>query len=303
MLRNGIIPFVDSLFSSASEVSADSILVDEVLFRSMERHAALLPPIPSLVLQIQGGIENPWVDLRHITRLIRTDPNIAGPVLRLANSVYLRGNQEIVELEEALQRIGMDHLRLIVLALSAKPSSGHPALQFIDSRKHRFHSLLVATVAAHLGRAAGCNARALERLWMAGLLHDQGALLLPILESAAWNVMMRHGANSSTPSSLLTLERQHLPWDHAHVGAAFLLRKWSFPAEIAELVRCWPDPLQAGPDQFLADCVRRADLAAQAVGHCWQPPWSRRFTEEDPGQCLDVLEECLPLVRAILPAG
>ena len=296
---------VSAFSSSLADIQGDpKSVAEEALLRSLERHAALLPPIPSLVMQIQERIDDPWIDLRHLTRLIRTDPNIAGPLLRLANSVFHRGDREIFELEVALQRIGVDVLRMIVLALGAQSASGNTSSSSINGRRFRFHALLVATVATHLGRAAGCGPRSLERLWMAGLLHDQGAHLLPLLEPAGWNAILSAPPGPDTPTrTLLELERERLPWDHAQVGAAFLERKWSFPSAIVRLIRHWPAPEGAGEDCDLAEFVRRADLSAQAMGHCWQPGWTRIYEEDDPGGCRPVVEECLPLVRSILPAG
>ena len=276
---------------------------DDLLRRSLERHASLLPPVPSLVLQIQEQIASPWIDLRHLTRLVRTDPNVAGPVLRLANSVFHRGVQEIVDLEEAIQRIGVEQLRMVALALGSPIPAARSARFGFDARMYRFHALLVATVATRLGRDAGCGPRSLERLWTAGLLHDQGVLLLPILEPESWEAFLAAGpaAEPGEGADFLAVEREHLPWDHTQVGAAFLERKWSIPEEIVGLVRHWPNPADAGADAFLADCVRRADIAARAAGKCWQPAWSRPSAQDDPDECRSLVEECLPLVSALLP--
>jgi hypothetical protein len=77
------------------------------------------------------------------------------------------------------------------------------------------------------------------------------------------------------------------------------------------LIDSWPDPARMDPP-FLAWAVHRADLAAQAMGICWQPESTRATEVEalppesgagagcDPDFCRSCVERHLPVVDALL---
>lgn len=304
------------------------------LVHQMEKLAAVVPPMPGIVLRLQQELANEWVNIQKLSNLVRTDPTLAGSVLRVANSPYWRGTRQIVEIEEAIQRMGMETLRSIttVMAMrSAKISDKGPAGS--SMRDFWKHSLLVAVGSVQIARRSPVDRQGLEQVWMAGLLHDIGSLLSPMLFPVGWTRVLEEiqrvpaSAKPETPASeetpdeesveapprldLLDIERLHMETDHGRIGGAFVERHWNLPGPIALLVEHWTDPTSLTPP-LLAWAVQRADSAAQVMGVCWQPESTRYRTLEelpkesgagaacDPAVCLECVEKSLPLVEALL---
>lgn len=311
------------------------------LVHQMEKLASVVPPMPGIVLRLQQELSNEWVNIQRLSNLVRTDPTLAGSVLRVANSPYWRGTRQIVEIEEAIQRMGMETLRSIttVMAMrSAKISDKGPAGS--SMRDFWKHSLLVAVGSVQIARRSPVDRQGLEQVWMAGLLHDIGALLSPMLYPVGWTRVLEEiqRVPASEPvkveasakdakeadaeeiaepvelpprQDLLDIERLHMEIDHGRIGGAFVERHWNLPGPIALLVENWTDPTRLTPP-LLAWAVQRADAAAQVLGVCWQPEstWYRSLEELpkesgagaacDPALCMECLEKSIPLVEALL---
>lgn len=308
------------------------------LVQQMDKLASVVPPMPGIVLRLQQELSNEWVNIQRLSNLVRTDPTLAGSVLRVANSPYWRGTRQIVEIEEAIQRMGMETLRSIttVMAMrSAKISEKGPAGSSL--RDFWKHSLLVAVGSVQLARRSPVDRQGLEQVWMAGLLHDIGSMLAPMLFPVGWTRVLeetqrvpaatppRHAEDAEDNDDvlpcepparldLIEIERLHMEIDHGRIGGAFVERHWNLPGPIALLVENWTDPTHLTPP-LLAWAVHRADAAAQILGVCWQPESTRyRSLDElpkesgagaacDPAVCLECLEKSIPLVEALLTEG
>lgn len=325
--------------AAGTPAPAPETLERQKLVHQMDKLASVVPPMPGIVLRLQQELANEWVNIQKLSNLVRTDPTLAGSVLRVANSPYWRGTRQIVEIEEAIQRMGMETLRSIttVMAMrSAKISDKGPAGS--SMRDFWKHSLLVAVGSVQIARRSPVDRQGLEQVWMAGLLHDIGSLLSPMLFPVGWTRVLEEiqripaasPAKTETKDAegtedpeeaeavelpprldLLDIERLHMETDHARIGGAFVERHWSLPGPIALLVENWSDPSRLTPP-LLAWAVQRADAAAQVMGVCWQPESTRyRSLEDLPKEsgagaacdaavCLECLEKSLPLVEALL---
>lgn len=311
-----------------------------LLLALLEQHAAKLPPIPSLVLRLQAELENEWVDIHRLSAIVRSDVVLAGPVLRLANSAFHRGGRPIVEIEDALHRIGIETLRSMALLLVVRRSVGvsDPGFPMQDFWRH---ALLVGATAVRIARSASPGRSQLEEVWLGGLLHDIGALVAPVVMTGPWNRVLQGIASlenaaradvahpggggaadgqeaGSDPAcgsrlpvlDILALERRAMRWDHARLGASFLERCWRLPDSLLDLARAWPAPIPGSPPGAWA--IHQADIAAQAAGICWQPRSTRaREISSLPAEaragvagdarfCQECLEKSLPMVDAIL---
>jgi len=308
----------------------------EQLVAGLDRLASILPPMPGIVARLQQELSNEWVNIQRLANLVRSDPTLAGSVLRVANSPYWRGSRQIVEIEEAIQRMGMETLRSLstVMSLrSATASDKGPAGGTM--RDFWRHSLLVAVGSVQIARRSPIDRKGLEQIWMAGLLHDIGAVLAPMLYPLGWTRVLQTFEEPDPPPSatdlpdaapseaapiedmaperidLLETERLHMGIDHAHIGSVFVQKHWNLPEPIPLVVDTWTDPTRIDPP-LIAWIVARADQAAQTIGVCWQPERSRTLDLEalskesgagiaaDPEMCLECVEKSVGLVDAIL---
>jgi len=281
----------------------------------LKRCAAAFPPIPQVLAKIERELSNEFMNVVRLSNLIRTDPALVGAVLRLSNSPYWRGTRQITEVEEAFQRIGRDNLRSVATLLALQQGS-LPSKGLMGASRNAFwrHSLLVAAGSVQIARKATTDHEILEEVWTAGLMHDMGALLAPLVYPEKWgNVPVKvsrldPGVQSV---SLAGIFQDCMGISHARLGGAFAEQVWKMAATISDLIGSWPEP--AGSSRpVLAWAIHRADAAAQAMGICWQPdstrcavleplpPESDAGAAADPEFCMSCLERNLAVVDALL---
>jgi HD-like signal output (HDOD) protein len=116
-------------------------------------------------------------------------------------------------------------------------------------------------VTAHL-LASDCRMLDPERVFVAGLLHDLGHLIMyqevPELAAAALQTF------GDGAVELCQAERSLLGFDYAEVGGE-LLAQWGLPESLVEAVRLHTDPARATRHPLLASLVHIARRALEAT--------------------------------------
>lgn len=314
---NGQIPTDSSATTSAPVRQSLALPPDsqEIVGTELDRCTAFLPPIPSILHKLEAELSSEWVNVSRLANLVRTDPALAGSVLKVANSPLWRGGTQITEVEEAIQRLGKNNLKSIATVMALK-QSGFPQTGLLGASMSAFwhHSLLVAAGAVQIVRAESTDHSLLDQVWFAGLLHDLGALVAPLLYPLEWERMSDHiqeRTPESDPATLSDLTREYLGTDYARIGGAFASRAWKTSETVTVLASLWPTPDAVEPPH-VAWAIHRADLAAQTLGVCWLPETlrARHFENLPPDAsagaavdadfCRSCLEKHRPLVDALL---
>ena len=288
--------------------------IQDVVGRELDRQASMIPPIPEILFKLDGELASEWVNISRLANLVRTDPTLSASVLRVVNSVALRGVREIVDLEEAIQRMGKDHLRTVT-AFYALHGGEFPTEGLFgeDIRTFWRHSLLVAAGAVLIARKVSTDRGLLQEIWTAGLLHDIGALLAPRVFPEKWDDFSEavQAIGEQDSADFLELSRGFFGCDHARISAGFASRYWKTSQTVSVLAGSWTDPENLEPS-WAAWAIRRANEAAQVLGVCWQPQATRTTLMDvesedtgagaaaDPEYCVTAVRSLLPLVDALL---
>ena len=92
-----------------------------------------LPMFPDSVIRIQRALRASEVDLDKIVQIISSDPSLAARVLQLANSAAVRAANEIVEVRQAVIRIGNKLVQSSAVAFALRQAEQSQGLS-ADSR-------------------------------------------------------------------------------------------------------------------------------------------------------------------------
>jgi len=87
-----------------------------------------LPMFPDSVVRIQQAFRNEEVDVDEIVQIISSDPALAARVLQLSNSAAVRGNVEIVEVRQAVIRIGNKLVQSSAVAFALRQAERNEGL-------------------------------------------------------------------------------------------------------------------------------------------------------------------------------
>jgi putative nucleotidyltransferase with HDIG domain len=221
-----------------------------------------LPATPAVLVKLIGLFQQPDPDVDQIVELMSRDPSLTAEVLRHCNSAYLGGDEHIVDVFDAIMRLGF-----YTVYQSAVGKLGMQAL----SSSQRTFGMDVAALWQHsaaTAATAGAIARRVEGseglAFTAGLLHDVGKIVLASAEGARYVTLANEFADNG--SLLEEKETEMFGFAHGEVGAR-LLDLWGLPEEISVPVRHhhridWPQPHERMCAIItLGDCMAHGTVA------------------------------------------
>ena len=173
----------------------------------------------------------------------------------------------------AITVIGERELYNLVLAVSAVTTFNGIPNVIVNMDTFWRHSLYCGLIARSLAK----KARILhpERLFVAGLLHDVGSLVLfNRAPGVARELVMLADGDEDL---LCQAEAEELGFTHADLGG-LLLEQWQIPDALRDAVRGHHEPASAGPARREAAIVHIADLLANssAIGAFFERPAAER---------------------------
>ena len=233
-----------------------------VTYRDLVTGSIKLVSVPELYVRIQEAVDSPTTSAATIGNIIGQDPALTAQLLKIANSPLYGFSNKIDTISRAIMVIGTRGLSDLVLAASAVDVFAKIPSHLINMASFWRHSIYTAVVARMI--AARCNILHAERLFVSGLLHDIGELIIFYkLPEMGREALLRC---RSLGQPLSQAEHEVMGFDHALVGGE-ILRKWNLPESIVEAVLYHHAPGEAGDYALEASVVHLATgLAAMGDG-------------------------------------
>lgn len=149
-----------------------------------------LPVLPEVSQRVLRLLKDPEFGLPDLTALIREDPVIAVAIMKQANSAAFGGLHEIKDLNGACARLGMRNVANIVQLVANRNLfiTGNTALKDTMGRLWK-HSVATAHCANEIARMTLAPDQ--ESIFLAGLVHDIGKVLLLELVAGANDKLIR----------------------------------------------------------------------------------------------------------------
>lgn len=187
------------------------------------RHLDDLPALSPTVTKVLQIVNNPDASANDLIQVIKLDPVLTAKVLRLINSPFF-GMSNVSSIGRALVAVGFNTVKNLVLssALAGILSHAHDP----EAERLWSHSLAVGVAARCLARAMKLGRDEQESIFIAGLMHDLGKiLLLKHFKPELLQVM----ALEQQGMREIDAEIMVLGISHEQVGG-LLGRRWQFPA-------------------------------------------------------------------------
>jgi HD-like signal output (HDOD) protein len=226
-----------------------------------------LPTLPHVVFQLHAVLNDEMAGSGDVAAVIEKDPSLTARLLRAANSAaFARGPDRVGSVQVAIQRLGVNQVRAITLVLSVVNAFGGRR-RGLEHEAFWAHSAAVGLVARLIyARARPDAAMSSEDMYVAGLLHDLGLLILDQFFPDHYDRVAKERAASGQP--LFEVEQQLLGMSHAEVGGA-LLGHWGLPQSVVDAVSFHHRP-GAAPDTHR----RVAQVVSAAEAFCTTRDWS-----------------------------
>jgi putative nucleotidyltransferase with HDIG domain len=201
-----------------------------------------LVSLPAACMRLNEMVNDPGSSAQDMGRVINQDVALTARILRIANSPMYGLSTQVDTVARAVTVLGMKQVRDLALASAAiRAFEGIPNT-LVSMRSFWEHSILCALCARTL--AVDCLRNQREAVFVAGLLHDIGKLVLYNQLPDLSRMVLEKSSNGGNSQESQTAEREIIGFDHAEVGKA-LTRRWSLPVSLQECIAFHHDPDRA----------------------------------------------------------
>ncbi len=212
-----------------SNVPPRSLNEPAVLRRILrEPKLSAIPPVLHHVLSLT---RNNTSSFDEIAGAVHNDQGLALRVMKVANSSFYGRERPVQTLAEAMQVIGLAELQNVVAAILAIEHFGSASPSGIIPQRFWEHSLATALAAQLIAQETAAEPRDTEPLFLAGLLHDIGRILLDAMFPEEYKWVLESATERRV--DLEVPEREVFGLSHADVTREFLTH-WKLPRPVIE---------------------------------------------------------------------
>jgi putative nucleotidyltransferase with HDIG domain len=195
---------------------------------------------PGVCLRLFELIHAPTTGVKDIAAVVGVDPNLTSRLLRLANSSFYNFARKIDTISRAVAVIGTAELYQLVLSVSAVKTFSSIPNELVKMDTFWRHSVYTGLLARAL--AIRINVLHPERLFVSGLMHDIGSLVLYHQRPDAMRDILLVAEGDE--EVLYQAELDTFRLNHATV-AGYLMEQWQLPEELIDAVTWHHQPERA----------------------------------------------------------
>ena len=219
-----------------------------------------LPESPEIITEFNRIVDDPLSSANDIAAVVSRSPSLAALLLKIANSAAYGLASKVDTLSRAVAILGTREVGVLAMVISSVQFFRDIPKDIIHMSTFIKHSLACGLLSRILGAQA--KVPQTERLFMAGLLHDIGRLVLYRYFPEQAKLVLNMA--KSTGLSVLEIETECMGINHPQI-AGHLLRKWKFPDTLVNGIVYHHHPSRS-QEPAEAGIVHIADIAVNALG-------------------------------------
>lgn len=216
-----------------SPAGTPAIVAKERRVQAILANIESLPSLPSIVLQTLRLANDDRASAGDFEKIIRKDQVLTARVLKLVNSPFFGLRSEVQTIPQAIVVLGLKSLKSVVLAAKTnKLLNGQLGpYGYLDGGMWQ-HSMSCATVSRMIAKMAGMGSEEQEEMFVGGLLHDVGKLVLsPHVKS----LQAEFDQARTDTERLVDAEVEVIGMSHPDAGGR-MARKWGLPDALVDLI-------------------------------------------------------------------
>jgi len=222
-----------------------------------------LPASSAGVAKVIETIYDSKSNARSVAQTIEHDPSLSVNVLKVANSAYYGVSSTITSIQRAVVILGFNTLKELVSSVSfASCFNSKEVKGGNDPTGFWYHA--VGTAKACQFVSENISGVRPDVVYMAGLLHDIGKILLTLFFPERYEEVLNLAREKN--ARIILAERKLLQTDHCEVGN-LLCDMWSLPEDLKTIILHHHEPSQADKDhQKLTRIVELGDYLCREAG-------------------------------------
>lgn len=220
-----------------------------------------LPTLPTIAGNVLKMTQNPDSTAFDIAEAISQDQALASKVLRTANSAFYGFPRKITTINYAIVVLGLNNIKNIVISTAIMNQFSSTGDRLLDLREFWRHSLLCGIIAKKIAEHMGIKNA--EEIFMCGLLHDFGKLILLNFFEPEFIEAFNLSKKEKIP--LIDAENKVFGFNHAGVGA-LVLKKWRLPQSLVSAVESHHTPDENSSSFRVSSIVHVANYLCHRIG-------------------------------------
>lgn len=200
-------------------------------------------------------------------KLIGHDPQLSAKIIGLANTPLFGASLKTTSVKDAAMLLGMTRLKSVAVGIAAMSALTRMPQGRLSVQNLWLHSLAVALSMRMLAQYMPAGSRPNDdQIFLAGLLHDIGYLVLAYLDTSRSDEL--HARMAEEPDRpMMEIEQELLDVTHGEMGAQ-LAQNWGLPNEIITVLRYHhnPEAPEAQEARMLIHIINLAEKLLPSFG-------------------------------------
>lgn len=242
--------------------ASDVPLSSKEIQRIIGRNELKLPESPAIVVKLNKIMDDPLASASDVAQIVSTSPSLAAVIIKIVNSAAFGLPTKVERISRAVSLLGTRQISALATGVCVMQEFRDIPRDLIDMTSFLIHSLSCATITRIL--AAMANIQNTEQLFVAGLLHDLGKLILFKYFPEYSRALFRKARFQDGKKSVYELENATIGKNHSLI-ARLLLRKWNFPSDLQANIVHHHSPSRADNPKEAA-IIQMADMITHGIG-------------------------------------
>ena len=230
-----------------------------------------VPDLPKEIMELDQALSSRFPNNQHITEIIESNTKLSGEVLRIVNSPAMKAKSPIDSIRKAVDTLGSNNLKNLVLSACLQNLSKTPPVVDIIE-----HSKDVAFCCAELSDTIQDVTR--DEAYLAGLFHNGGCLMLATKDPE--NYLKVFSKLNTNAMQGVEREQELYGSNHGYVGI-LLGQKWKLPVLLLNIIMKHHAPLNSLKDDKLRSMVAMLTLANFIVNEISYGSYITEATKND----------------------
>jgi HD-like signal output (HDOD) protein len=213
-----------------------------------------MPVMPEAAYALMRTLKDDSADVMTVRNIIAKDPALSATLLRMANSAVFGLSRKVNTLDNAIQVVGMSHIRARALSICMTQSFKLPPN--LNRMMFWRHCMVSAGYARWLARKVEIDE---AQAWLAGMMHRLGELMIALQSP---QLVDKVENPPCIPGERWQRERIMVGFDEGQLMAE-VARRWDFPDEVSEAFDSMALPLAADTLSKLACVLHLASILAE----------------------------------------
>jgi HD-like signal output (HDOD) protein len=274
-----------------SEQVTDGSQTEKILAEKIET----IPSLPDVTDNVLKLLRDENTSFDQIDKVVRTDPSLVGKILQVANKRYYGHEGKVTSLKKAMQLMGFNTLRSIVIAQGMDHEYSAPEIPEFPREGFWEYSMATGIAGEIIGDYLGLDSDKKGELFSAGHLHAVGRIILDqhlhrefvkVVESVSGEDM-----------NMIQAEEEILGTTHCNIGSA-VLEEWNLPTPIVKAARYYyqPDECPDNSVQKTVDITHLSSVLTKTKGYGSSGDQDLSYLQEDRVQELGLSDEDVKVI-------